>query len=78
MNIPDYGDPIIRLQRAVKELQRQIDALQSSTGRPTVPIYSPQNLADFIEQQEGEFWINKSDGKMYYQFRGVNKITSTP
>lgn len=78
MNIPDYSDPIIRLQRKIRALEAEISALQSSTGRPTIPVYSPQDLSDFIEQQDGEFWINKSDGKMYFLFNGVNKVTSSP
>lgn len=77
MNLPDYNDPIIRLQREIKNLQRQVQALKAGSNRPTVPVYSPQDLSDFVEQNDGEFWINASDSKMYFLINGTSaKITS--
>jgi hypothetical protein len=78
MNIPDYGDPIIRLQRRIQELELVVQALKAGSNRPTIPIYSPQDLSDFVEQNDGEFWINSSDSKMYYRINGnASKVTST-
>lgn len=77
MNLPDYNNPILRLQRRIKELEATV-ARHGAKGRPTFPIYSPQNLADFVEQNEGEYYINSSDGFLYYIFNGKpQKVTST-
>jgi hypothetical protein len=77
MNIPDYNDPIIRLQRRIAALEQQVQFLKSGSNRPTIPVYSPQDLTDFVEQNDGEYWINSSDSKMYFLINGTSaKITS--
>jgi hypothetical protein len=78
MNIPDHGDPILRLQRRIVSLEAQVQALKAGSNRPTIPIYSPQDLSDFVEQNDGEFWINSSDSKLYFLINGnASKVTST-
>jgi hypothetical protein len=77
MNLPTYNDPIIRLQRRIQELEQQVQFLKAGSNRPTIPVYSPQDLSDFVEQNDGEFWINSSDRKMYFLINGTSaKITS--
>lgn len=77
MQLPHYNDPILRLQRRIDGLERQVRVLQAN-ARPTAPVYTPSFLADIPEQNDGEFWINSGDGNMYYQFNGVDsKISSS-
>lgn len=76
MEQPHYNDPILRLQRRVAELEKQVAILQTN-ARPTIPVYDPSFLADIPEQNDGEVWINMGDGKMYFQINGQDaKVTS--
>ena len=77
-HLPDYGDPLLRLQRRIRDLETTVRNLQSANNRTSVPIYTPQDLADLVEQNNGELYINSADGKLRYQFNGENKVTSTP
>ena len=78
-NLPNYGDPVLRLQREIKALEKRVAQLESGS-RPTIPIYSPQDLADLVDQNAGEFWIDSSDNNMYYLYprNTARKVSSTP
>jgi hypothetical protein len=77
MELPHYNDPILRLQRRIEALEQQVRVLQAN-ARPTIPVYTPSFLADIPEQNDGEFWINTGDGKLYFQINGVDsKVSST-
>lgn len=74
------GDPFIRLERKINKLHNDLDSLKANS-RPTIPIYSPSVLSDLqaTGMNDGEYFIQDSDGKVYFVVSGVVKqLTSTP
>lgn len=72
------GDPILRLQKEVDTLKKEVQRLKTRS-RPTIPIYAPETIDSLTEDfNDSEHWINANNGAWYFYFNGaIHKVTST-
>lgn len=70
---PAYDDTMLRLQRRIDSLEKQLKALQAGS-RVSVPIYDATTMSE-LDTNDGEVWITGDN--LYFQSSGnVQQVTS--